>query len=101
MAIIIDEEKKPTHLFAIFAWLAFLIVASIAVYYIFFAVPQATLLPAAGNLSALAPLASSTVQPQDVINSPAFQAILQGTTVQPPSSTGPVSVGRPDPFLSP
>jgi hypothetical protein len=101
MAIIVDEEKKPTHIFAILAWLGFLIVASIAIYYIFFAVPQAAVLPTTGSLSAIAPLASSTIQPQDVINSAAFQAILHGTTIQPPSPTGPASVGRPNPFLSP
>jgi hypothetical protein len=101
MAIIIDEEKKPTHVFAILAWLGFLIVISVAVYYIFFAAPQVAVLPTTGSLSAIAPLASSTIQPQDVINSPAFQAILKGTTIPAPSSTGPVSVGRSNPFVSP
>jgi hypothetical protein len=101
MAIIVDEEKKPTHIFAILGWLGFLVVATVAVYYIFFAAPQAAVLPTTGSLSALAPLASSTIQPQDVINEPAFQAILKGTTIQPPSPTGPASVKRANPFLSP
>jgi len=47
-----------------------------------FAAPQVAVLPTTGSLSAIAPLASSTIQPQDVINSPAFQAILKGTTIQ-------------------
>jgi hypothetical protein len=101
MAIIVDEEKKPTHIFAILAWLGFLIVAGAAVYYIFFAVPQVVAPPAIGSLSAIAPIASSSINPQTVVSSPAFQAILQGTTIPAPSSTGPVSVGRPNPFLSP
>ena len=101
MAIIIDEEKKPTHIFAIVAWLGFLIVISVAVYYIFFAVPEAAVLSTSENLSAIAPLANSAVQPQDVISGTAFQAILHGTTIQPPSSTGPASKGRSNPFLSP
>lgn len=101
MAIIVDEERKPTHIFAILAWLGFLIVAGAAVYYIFFAIPEAAVLPTTGSLSTLAPLASSTVQPQAVIASPAFQAILHGTTIQPPSPSGPASKGRTNPFLSP
>jgi hypothetical protein len=101
MAIIVDEERKPTHIFAIVAWLGFLIVVSVAVYYIFFAVPQAAVLPTTGGLSTLAPLASTTIQPQDVINSAAFQAILKGTTIQPPSASGPATKGRQNPFLSP
>ena len=101
MAIIVDEEKKPTRIFAVIAWLGFLVVVSVAVYYVFFAAPQATVLPATGGLSTRAPLASSTIQPQDVINSTAFQAVLKGTTIQAPSATGPASVKRTNPFLSP
>jgi len=101
MAIIVDEEKKPTHIFAIASWLGFLIVVSVAVYYIFFATPEAAVLPTAGNLNSIAPLTTSAVQPQDIINSPAFQAILHGTTIQPPSATGPAQKGRSNPFLSP
>ena len=102
MAIIVDEEKKPTHIFAILMWLSFLAIAIVAVYYIFFAAPQTEVLPISGGLSAIAPLAGDSVsQPQDIIKTAAFQAILQGTTIQPPSSTGPAAVGRPNPFLSP
>lgn len=101
MAIVVDEEKKPTHIFAILSWLGFLVVVAVAVYYIFFAAPQATILPATGGLNTIAPLANSAVQPQTVIASPAFQAILKGTTIQPPSPTGPATKGRPNPFLSP
>lgn len=102
MAIVIDEaQRKPTHIFAILSWLGFLVVVSVAVYYIFFATPQAAILPTTGGLSAIAPLANSAVQPQDVISSAAFQAILHGTTIQPPSPSGPATKGRSNPFLAP
>ena len=101
MAIIVDEERKPTHIFAIASWVGFLVVVSVAVYYIFFAAPEAAVLPTTGSLSVIAPLTNSAVQPQDIINSAAFQSILHGTTIQPPSATGPALKGRSNPFLSP
>jgi predicted transcriptional regulator len=99
MAIIIEEEKKKSHIFTVAGWLAFLAVAAVAVYYIFFSSPQAALLPSSGGLSAIAPLTQSAVQPQSVENSAALQALH--TTITAPTSTGPTPKMRPNPFLAP
>ncbi len=99
MAIVVEEEKRQSHIFSIVGWLAFLAVAAAGVYYIFFAAPESVTLPASGGLSVLAPLTQSAVQPQDVENSAALQALH--TTIVSPTSTGPTSVGRQNPFLAP
>jgi hypothetical protein len=100
MAIIVEEEKKGSrHMFSLVGWVVFLLIAAAAVYYIFFASAPAVVLPSTGSLSAIAPLTQSAVQPQDVENSAALQALH--TTVAVPTSTGPASVTRPNPFLAP
>ena len=100
MAIIVEEEKKTTsHIFSIAGWLAVLVIAAAAVYYIFFAAPQPVTLSSAGGLSVIAPLTQSAIQPQDVEGSSALQALH--TTITAPTSTGPVSVKRSNPFLAP
>jgi capsule polysaccharide export protein KpsE/RkpR len=100
MAIIVEEEKKKSHIFSLVGWLTFLVIAAVAVYYIFFASPQTvTLSSSASGLSAIAPLTQSAVQPQTVENSAALQALK--TTIATPTSTGPVSVTRQNPFIAP
>ena len=99
MAIIVEEEKKQSHVFTVAGWLSFLAIAAAAVYYIFFSSSQAALLPSSGGLSAIAPLTQSVVQPQDVENNATLKAFH--TTITAPTSTGPASTTRPNPFLAP
>lgn len=99
MAIVVEQEKKNSHIFSIAGWLVFLVAAAAAVYYLFFAPAPSVTLPASGGLSTIAPLTQSPVQPQDVENSAALQALH--STVPAPTSTGPVSVGRSNPFIAP
>lgn len=100
MAIIVEEEKKQrSHVFGLAGWLAFLAVIAAAVYYLFFATPPSVTLTAAGSLSSIATLTQSAVQPQDVENSAALQALH--TTVAVPTSTGPAAVSRTNPFIAP
>lgn len=99
MAIIVEEGEKKSNLFGIIGWLVFLGVAAVAVYYVFFAQPELVTIPASGNLGTIAPIAQSSLHPQTVIQAPAFQALK--STITLPSPSGPVSVGRPDPFIAP
>ncbi len=99
MAIIVEEGKKKTNILGIAAWVVFLIILGASLYYIFFAAPELVVLPDTGSLNAIAPIASLSLHPQDVVGSAAFKALQ--STVTPPSPSGPVSVGRSNPFVAP
>jgi hypothetical protein len=99
MAIIVEEEKKKSNIIGVVAWIAFFVIVGTAIYYIFFAAPVATVPTATGNLSTLAPLASTTLQPQNLVNTPAFVALH--SPIPNPTPQGPVSVGRQNPFIAP
>jgi hypothetical protein len=99
MAIIVDEGEKKTNIFGIIGWLVFLCIAGVAVYYVFFVQPQLVVIPSAGNLSAIAPITQVSLQPNAVIQNPAFQALTD--TIPLPSPQGPAPVGRTNPFISP
>ncbi len=99
MAIIVDEGEKKTNIFGIIGWLVFLCIAGAAVYYVFFAQPQLVVIPSTGSLSAIAPIAQVSLQPDAVIQNPAFQALTN--TIPLPTPQGPVPVGRTNPFIAP
>jgi hypothetical protein len=100
MAIIVEEKKQNrASVFNLVGWLALLGVAMVAIYYIFFAAAPTVTIPSLGGLNTIAPLTQSAVQPQTVENSVALQAL--STTITAPTSTGPASVTRPNPFLAP
>ena len=63
MAIIIEENEKKGNIFGIVGWIVFLAIAVGAIYYIFFAQPQLVVIPAAGGLSEVAPIAQLSLQP--------------------------------------
>jgi hypothetical protein len=99
MAIVVEEERTKSHVFAIAGWLVFLIMLAAAGYYLFFASPSTTSVPPSGGLGSIAPLAASPVQPQSVEQNPTLTALH--TTIVAPTSTGPAAVGRSNPFLVP
>ena len=99
MAIIVEEGEKKSNILGILGWLVFLALAAAAVYYVFFAQPQLVAIPATGELSAIAPIAQNSLQPETVLQSGAFQALV--STITLPTPQGPASVGRRDPFISP
>jgi hypothetical protein len=99
MAIIVDEGEKKTNLLGIVGWVVFLAIAAAAIYYIFFAQPQLVVIPASGTLGTIAPIAETAIQPDVVIQSPAFAALT--STVPLPTPQGPASVGRTNPFIAP
>lgn len=99
MAIIVEEGKKKTNILGFAAWLVFLVIVAAAVYYIFFAQPQIVALPTTGTLNTIAPIADLSLDPQAVVGGAAFQTLH--ATITEPSPSGPVGVGRPDPFIAP
>ena len=99
MAIIVDEGKKKSNLPAILAWVVFIGIALVAVYYVFFAAPTLVNIPASGKLSTIAPIVSAKLDPQTVVGQPQFQALQSTITVPTPQS--PNGTGRPNPFIAP
>jgi hypothetical protein len=102
MAIIIEEEKngKNMNLIRFFAWLVILIIVAIAAYYLFFVKPELVIITPPANFQYIAPIAQANLDPQAVLNSPAFTALKQ-PNFPLPTPNGPVPVGRPNPFVSP
>lgn len=99
MAIVIEEEKKGSNILAFFGWVVILAIIVAAIYYIFFVEPPSAIILPTGALQSVGSLPVSTVNPQNVVNNAEFQAFQQ--LIPEPTSTGPVPVGRQDPFISP
>jgi hypothetical protein len=94
MAIVVEEEQKSSSgLVSLIVWALIFIVVGVAVYYVFFKRPdlveQAT--PSLTNTAALSRI---ELKPDEVINSPNFQALR--SYVEPLT---PPSGGRANPFL--
>jgi hypothetical protein len=99
MAIVVEEEKKSSPMFAVAGVLVFIVVIGAAAYYLFIAQPTPAIVPSSGGLSAIASLTTSPVQPQDIESSTVLASFH--TSVSAPTSTGPIGVGRLDPFVAP
>ncbi|MGC9598804.1 MAG: hypothetical protein ABSE18_00235 [Minisyncoccia bacterium] len=101
MAVIIEEEKKSrVNLMSFLGWFAFLVVVGVAVYYVFFAEPGLVVISPPASLQNITPISQATLRPQDVLNSPAFQALKPPSFPLPGPQTSPAT-GRPNPFILP
>jgi hypothetical protein len=100
MAIIVEEEKiSKSGITSLLGWFVMLIAIGAGVYYLFFAAAAPVIITPPAGFSNITPITQITFNPQTVIASPAFTALTQ--TISEPSATGPVSVGRSDPFIAP
>ena len=99
MAIVIEEEKKSSNILAFLGWIVVLAIIVAAVYYIFFVEPPSAVILPTGTLQSVGSLPIASVNPQDVVSNDEFRALKQ--YVSEPTSTGPVPVGRQDPFIAP
>jgi hypothetical protein len=97
MAIIVDEDKNKANIFRIFGWIGILIILGATVYYVFFSAPEIVVISPPASFQYVTPLASVTLHPLDVLNGAAYLSLK--STVPLPTPTGPVAVGRTDPFL--
>jgi len=98
MAIIVEEEKKSgaSGILMIVTWLAIIGAIAGAVYYVFFAQPQLVgQIVAPAGFQNTQQLSKINLNPQDILQSPSFQALKQYITPLEPSTTG-----RPNPFLA-
>jgi hypothetical protein len=100
MAIVVEEEKKgSSNALTYLGWIVVLVIIGAAVYFIFFVEPPSAIILPTGTLQSVGSLPVSGVNPANVVNNTEFQALQQ--YIAEPTSTGPVSVGRPDPFIAP
>ena len=99
MAIVIEEEKKSSSALAFFGWIVVLAIIVAAIYYIFFVLPPSAIILPTGTLQSVGSLPATAVSPQDVVNNDEFQVLQQ--YVAEPTSTGPVPLGRQNPFIAP
>lgn len=99
MAIIVEEEKKSSNILAIFGWLVVFAIIIAAVYYIFFVEPPSAVILPTGNLQSVGSLPLVAANPQGVVSNQEFQELQQ--YIVEPTSTGPVPVGRQNPFIAP
>jgi hypothetical protein len=100
MAIVIEEEKSRANIVNLIGWLAVTAVVASAVYYMFFAAPNLVIISPSGDFQTIAPIAQISLHPEDVLNSPAFQA-LKVPAFALPTPQGPAAVGRQNPLTSP
>ncbi len=96
MAIIVEEEKTKVNILKIVMWVALLAIIGVAVYYIFFAEPQLVEFAVPPAFLNINPLATVSLNPDEVINGQAFQALKPYVTPPTPGNSG-----RPNPFAPP
>ena len=101
MAIIIEEEKNRSGLFRMIGWLVAFCIVAASIYYIFFAAPQLAIIEPSGNLTAIAPILDNHIDPNQILQSPAFQALKPSPVPEVPTSTGTTGGARTNPFIAP
>ena len=100
MAIIVEEEKSGANIAVVVGWIVIIGIIGAAAYYIFFKAPELVILPGGGGAANFPAVSQFSVQPEQVLNSAAFQN-LKESSVPLPTPQGPAPVGRSNPFVSP
>ena len=93
MAIVLEEEKRPTNWVAILSVAIVIVVLFAGSYFLFFKKPELIEVVAPKQLQDLGNLSKVTFDPESVINAPTFKLLRQyGTLVTLPTP------GRSNPF---
>ncbi len=100
MAIIVEEMKNKVDFVRLLEWTVIIAIFGAATYYLFFAAPELVVISPPEDFQNIAPISQVVIHPEEVLNSPAFQA-LQAPSFPLPTSTGPAAVGRGNPFIAP
>lgn len=100
MAIIVEEDRNRVNVVRLVGWLTILVLIAVSVYYVFFSAPAAVIITPPPGYAAIEPISQVNLVPSAVLNNPEFQA-LQPPSFALPTPSGPASVGRPNPFISP
>ena len=78
-------------------WIVIVVIALAAVYEIFIVSPPSVVATPPSGFETLTPITQINFDPTSVINSPTYQSLK--SYIPEPTSTGPVSVGRTNPFV--
>ncbi len=95
MAIIIEEKTNSSGIITFLIWLVILGVIGASMYYVFFKNPDLVEFSASSNFQNIQQLSKISINSDQLINSPQFQALKQYITVPTPDN-----IGRTNPFLS-
>jgi hypothetical protein len=94
MAIVVEQEQKRSQgLVSLIVWGLIFVIIGVAVYYVFFKRPD-LVEQATPNMTSTEALSKIDLKPDEVINSPSFQALH--SYVPPITAQG---GGRANPFL--
>ena len=98
MAVVFEERKDRLAVVNIVGWIVILIIAAVAVYYIFFRWPEIVDVRVPPQFQNIQSIVESEVElsPESVINNPAFQIRRQHV---PPPVVHPENFGRANPFI--
>jgi len=94
MAIIVEEKRNSGNIVNFLTWIAVLAITVASVYYIFFKNPELVEFTASSSFKNVQELSKITIDPQELLNNAAFQALKQYVTLTPPQN-----LGRSNPFL--
>lgn len=96
MAIIIEEKTNGNGIVTFLIWLAILGIITASAYYVFFKKPELVEFSASPPLTFnnIQQLSKISINSDQLINNPQFQALKQYVTVPSPEN-----VGRSNPFL--
>lgn len=96
MAIIIEEKTNGSGIITFLIWLAILGIIAASAYYVFFKKPELVEFNASSNFKNIQQLSKISINSDQLINNPQFQALKQYITVPSLES---ISINRPNPFL--
>jgi hypothetical protein len=99
MAIIVEEEKNSSNIASFVGWFIIITVVLAAAYYLFLVTPAPAIVTPPPGFNDITPITQINFDPTSVVKSAGFQALKH--SIAEPTSTGPVAVGRTDPFVAP
>ncbi|MBI3589193.1 MAG: hypothetical protein HY093_02145 [Candidatus Liptonbacteria bacterium] len=97
MAIVVEEDKKGPSLMSIGIWVALIVVIGYATYYVFFKEPEVVdvFIPTDSAFENIGRLSKINRLDPDILKSPAFKSISNGSYITVPSAG---RSGRVNPF---
>lgn len=96
MAIVIEEEKNGVNIMKIVIWLMPIAIFGAVVYYLFFSKPELVDIAAPPTFQNIDFLAEISINPEEVVNNPAFRSLRQNASTPLPGNAG-----RSNPFIAP
>lgn len=94
MAIVVEEKRNQGGFAAFFIWLVALGIVAASVYFIFFKNPELIEFTGSPSFKNVQQLSKISINPDQLLSNPSFQALKSYVTVNPPQH-----IGKSNPFL--